>query len=371
MPDASQAICIDSEEEAPAPPKKRKRVVQTAPQPVIVSCIDLDDEDKSDKVKHTKCNADAVCLSSDEEAPAIVIPQKPQTALHTLHTVPKEALCEDAVADEFERRAQDLADAALRNLSPAARAARMVKVKHSILLRLRQAAAECRQSEPITQPDPPACPPPPPEEPSEAQGNDAIALSAQKQQLQDWVERNQQRLQQSLVQGEQQRLEGEMQRQAAERDRLAEREKRKALWSTGASEGFGAGDGRLTANGWESSHFHSTKERLKFLRLMGGQKFVDAAQNLEGELDDEKVFELIAGEWVEAKEDDEEEEDFDIRQDAATVELLAGQWVDVHDAKEPNVHETECAERAQDLERQYLEGMSRQLGSKRLGLGAQ
>ncbi|CAK9035377.1 unnamed protein product [Durusdinium trenchii] len=132
MPDASQAICIDSEEEAPAPPKKRKHVVQTAPQPVIVSCIDLDDEDKSDKVKHTKCNADAVCLSSDEEAPAIVIPQKPQTALHTLHTVPKEALCEDAVADEFERRAQDLADAALRNLSPAARAARMVKADTSV-----------------------------------------------------------------------------------------------------------------------------------------------------------------------------------------------------------------------------------------------
>eukprot|EP00913_Durusdinium_trenchii_P021999 g20672.t1 len=178
----------------------------------------------------------------------------------------------------------------------------MVKVKHSILLRLRQAAAECRQS----------CFNAVffvsfPEEPSEAQGNDAIALSAQKQQLQDWVERNQQRLQQSLVQGEQQRLEGEMQRQAAERDRLAEREKRKALWSTGASEGFGAGDGRPQCE--------------------------LPATNCEGELDDEKVFELIAGEWVEAKEDDEEEEDFDIRQDAATVELLAGQWVDVHDAK--------------------------------------
>lgn len=38
---------------------------------------------------------------------------------------------------------------------------------------------------------------------------------------------------------------------------------------------------------------------------MGGQKFVDAALALEGELDDEKVFELIAGEWVEAKEAEE------------------------------------------------------------------
>ena len=50
------------------------------------------------------------------------------------------------------------------------------------------------------------------------------------------------------------------------------------------------------------------QERLKFLRLMGGQKFVDAALALEGELDDEKVFELIAGEWVEAKEPEEEQD---------------------------------------------------------------
>lgn len=94
---------------------------------------------------------------------------------------------------------------------------------------------------------------------------------------------------------------------------------------------------------------------------------MDAATSMEGELDDEKVFELIRGEWVEAKEDEEDdEEEFNIREDAATVELMAGQWVDVQ--MEPK--ESACAERAQDLERQYLDGMSRQLGAKRLGLGA-
>ena len=70
---------------------------------------------------------------------------------------------------------------------------------------------------------------------------------------------------------------------------------------------------------------------MKFLRLMGGQKFVEAAKALapcshvllhagrglsfdlgmtkEAGVDDDQVFELIAGEWVEAKEDVEEEEE--------------------------------------------------------------
>lgn len=274
--------------------------------------------------------------------------------------------------DGLYARAQELAEAALRSLPLEVRASRIAKVKHSILVRLRsQAASECQAIEPAA----PACPPqPPPPPPSEAKGVDGVApeqnlLSQQKRDLQDWVERNQQQLQHKHFQVEQQRLDAEMQRQEGERYRLAQREKRKALWNTGVTEASDGveREGRLTANGWESSHFQSNKERLKFLRLMGGQKFVDAATSMEGELDDEKVFELIRGEWVEAKEDEEDdEEEFNIREDAATVELMAGQWVDVQ--MEPK--ESACAERAQDLERQYLDGMSRQLGAKRLGLGA-
>ena len=73
------------------------------------------------------------------------------------------------------------------------------------------------------------------------------------------------------------------------------------------------------------------QERMKFLRLMGGQKFAEAAKALaprlhylgetsgaeqnesaarraeEAGVDDDQVFELIAGEWVQAKEAEEEE----------------------------------------------------------------
>lgn len=316
-----------------------------------------------------------VCLSSDEEAPKSS-PKHPPTCKDASKQAVSEASAAVDDTDGLDARAQELAEAALRSLPLEVRASRIAKVKHSILVRLRsQAASECQaHSEPAA---PPACPPqPPPPPPSEGKAVDGVdpeqnLLSQQKRDLQDWVERNQQQLQHKLFQVEQQRLDAEMQRQEGERYRLAQREKRKALWNTGVTEDGVEREGRLTANGWESSHFQSNKERLKFLRLMGGQKFVDAATSMEGELDDEKVFELIRGEWVEAKEDEEEEEEFNIREDAATVELMAGQWVDVQmEPKEPNIQESACAERAQDLERQYLDGMSRQLGAKRLGLGA-
>eukprot|EP00434_Breviolum_minutum_P029835 symbB.v1.2.026378.t1/scaffold2630.1/size74437/4 len=364
MPDA-EAICIDSEEEAVAPPKRRRKFGQfqvTSQAIPAISCIDLDEEEKPEKKSdeahaHSAKAADltTVCLSSDEEAPSLSEVKRPPKKATT-----KEVRSEEngIDTDGLEARAQELAEAALRSLPATVRASRIPKVKHSILVRLRSQAALGPVPEaetPTPQPVVPPQPPPPPE-PSE--------LSQQKQELQEWVEKNQQQIQHHL-QVEQQRQEGE-------RYRLAEREKRKALWNTGTSEALPneREDGRLTANGWESRHFQSDKERLKFLRLMGGQKFVDAATSMEGELDDEKVFELIRGEWVEAKED-EEEEDFNIREDAATVELLAGQWVDVQmESKEPDLEESVCAERQQDLEKQYLEGMSRQLGARRLGLGA-
>lgn len=375
MPDVPQAICIDSEEETPAPRKRRKR--RGAALPPLNVCIDVDEDQTTENGKEQAGNsakaADnaTVCLSSDEEAPKSS-PKRPPTCKDASKQAVSEASAPVDDTDGLDARAQELAEAALRSLPLEVRASRIAKVKHSILVRLRsQAASECQAIEPAA----PACPPqPPPPPPSEAKGVDGVApeqnlLSQQKRDLQDWVERNQQQLQHKHFQVEQQRLDAEMQRQEGERYRLAQREKRKALWNTGVTEASDGveREGRLTANGWESSHFQSNKERLKFLRLMGGQKFVDAATSMEGELDDEKVFELIRGEWVEAKEDEEDdEEEFNIREDAATVELMAGQWVDVQ--MEPK--ESACAERAQDLERQYLDGMSRQLGAKRLGLGA-
>lgn len=375
MPDVPQAICIDSEEETPAPRKRRKR--RGAALPPLNVCIDVDEDQTTENGKEQAGNsakaADnaTVCLSSDEEAPKSS-PKRPPTCKDASKQAVSEASAPVDDTDGLDARAQELAEAALRSLPLEVRASRIAKVKHSILVRLRsQAASECQAIEPAA----PACPPqPPPPPPSEAKGVDGVApeqnlLSQQKRDLQDWGERNQQQLQHKHFQVEQQRLDAEMQRQEGERYRLAQREKRKALWNTGVTEASDGveREGRLTANGWESSHFQSNKERLKFLRLMGGQKFVDAATSMEGELDDEKVFELIRGEWVEAKEDEEDdEEEFNIREDAATVELMAGQWVDVQ--MEPK--ESACAERAQDLERQYLDGMSRQLGAKRLGLGA-
>lgn len=377
MPDVPQAICIDSEEETPAPRKRRKR--RGAALPPLNVCIDVDEDQTTENGKEKEQAGNSakaadnatVCLSSDEEAPKSS-PKRPPTCKDASKQAVSEASAPVDDTDGLDARAQELAEAALRSLPLEVRASRIAKVKHSILVRLRsQAASECQAIEPAA----PACPPqPPPPPPSEAKGVDGVApeqnlLSQQKRDLQDWVERNQQQLQHKHFQVEQQRLDAEMQRQEGERYRLAQREKRKALWNTGVTEASDGveREGRLTANGWESSHFQSNKERLKFLRLMGGQKFVDAATSMEGELDDEKVFELIRGEWVEAKEDEEDdEEEFNIREDAATVELMAGQWVDVQ--MEPK--ESACAERAQDLERQYLDGMSRQLGAKRLGLGA-
>lgn len=376
MPDVPQAICIDSEEETPAPRKRRKR--RGAALPPLNVCIDVDEDQTAENGKEKAGNsakaADnaTVCLSSDEEAPKSS-PKRPPTCKDASKQAVSEASAPVDDTDGLDARAQELAEAALRSLPLEVRASRIAKVKHSILVRLRsQAASECQAH---VEPAALACPPqPPPPPPSEAKGVDGVApeqnlLSQQKRDLQDWVERNQQQLQHKHFQVEQQRLDAEMQRQEGERYRLAQREKRKALWNTGVTEASDGveREGRLTANGWESSHFQSNKERLKFLRLMGGQKFVDAATSMEGDLDDEKVFELIRGEWVEAKEDEEDdEEEFNIREDAATVELMAGQWVDVQ--MEPK--ESACAERAQDLERQYLDGMSRQLGAKRLGLGA-
>lgn len=376
MPDVPQAICIDSEEETPAPRKRRKR--RGAALPPLNVCIDVDEDQTTENGKEKEQAGNSakaadnatVCLSSDEEAPKSS-PKRPPTCKDASKQAVSEASAPVDDTDGLDARAQELAEAALRSLPLEVRASRIAKVKHSILVRLRsQAASECQAIEPAA----PACPPQPPPPPSEAKGVDGVApeqnlLSQQKRDLQDWVERNQQQLQHKHFQVEQQRLDAEMQRQEGERYRLAQREKRKALWNTGVTEASDGveREGRLTANGWESSHFQSNKERLKFLRLMGGQKFVDAATSMEGELDDEKVFELIRGEWVEAKEDEEDdEEEFNIREDAATVELMAGQWVDVQ--MEPK--ESACAERAQDLERQYLDGMSRQLGAKRLGLGA-
>lgn len=376
MPDVPQAICIDSEEETPAPRKRRKR--RGAALPPLNVCIDVDEDQTTENGKEKEQAGNSakaadnatVCLSSDEEAPKSS-PKRPPTCKDASKQAVSEASAPVDDTDGLDARAQELAEAALRSLPLEVRASRIAKVKHSILVRLRsQAASECQAIEPAA----PACPPQPPPPPSEAKGVDGVApeqnlLSQQKRDLQDWGERNQQQLQHKHFQVEQQRLDAEMQRQEGERYRLAQREKRKALWNTGVTEASDGveREGRLTANGWESSHFQSNKERLKFLRLMGGQKFVDAATSMEGELDDEKVFELIRGEWVEAKEDEEDdEEEFNIREDAATVELMAGQWVDVQ--MEPK--ESACAERAQDLERQYLDGMSRQLGAKRLGLGA-
>jgi len=95
--------------------------------------------------------------------------------------------------------------------------------------------------------------------------------------------------------------------EAAEEARQMERKKRKALW--GRKEGGelpDLADGKLTANGWEKSHFDSDEKKGKFLRLMGGQKLVDAA---EAAADDDfptdlPTFELTGGDWVEEIADD-------------------------------------------------------------------
>ncbi|CAE7203421.1 CPK28, partial [Symbiodinium pilosum] len=205
MPDVAEAICIDSEEEQLVPqPKRKKRKKQNVPQaakePVLLpSCIDLDaEEEKGQQAASTeqpalegasgttkavatpaRLSVEAVCLSSDEEGP---IPSKSSEAARS------------GVADsELEQRAQDLADAALQNLPPAARAARLVKVKHSILARLRSQAETGSlpslpavpsvqvQAEEVVPP-----PPPPGEAPPDAQqipsAGLALGLTQQPQQ---------------------------------------------------------------------------------------------------------------------------------------------------------------------------------------------
>ncbi|CAE7466183.1 CPK28 [Symbiodinium natans] len=339
MPDVAEAICIDSEEEPAPQPKRKKRRKQIAPQAAkelvpLPSCIDLDAEEKATgdqpglagangskaAEKPAPLDAQAVCLSSDEEGPAL------------LKSSQEQVTCGPADR-ELEQRAQELADVALQNLAPAARAARLVKVKHSILARLRsQAETGSLPSLPSLSSLPSVAedvPPPPPPEEARAEALQQSAQSAelmqQKQRLQDWLERNQERLQERLVQAEQQRLDPDHRRKEGERLREEARQKRKAIWSMPEAEKLSSEqkDGRLTANGWESSQFHNSKERMKFLRLMGGQKFAEAAKALEAGVDDDQVFELIAGEWVQAKEAEEEEE-FEVNADAPTVELLAG-----------------------------------------------
>eukprot|EP00931_Biecheleriopsis_adriatica_P037812 TRINITY_DN21698_c0_g1_i1.p1 TRINITY_DN21698_c0_g1~~TRINITY_DN21698_c0_g1_i1.p1 ORF type:complete len:268 (-),score=76.71 TRINITY_DN21698_c0_g1_i1:31-834(-) len=181
---------------------------------------------------------------------------------------------------------------------------------------------------------------------------------------------------------EEQRLEEELARQEAEHQRLEAREKRKALFNL-SSPGNASpeqDDGRLTANGWESSQFETSNERRKFLRLMGGQKLVTAAQ-ADSLIDDEdlptgcRTIEFSGGEWIEASpeaspEEDSDEDSWELPADAPVVELLGGEWVDASSTPKEDAATTEGSSVSNELERQYLDGMERYQSCRRLGLGA-
>ena len=117
----------------------------------------------------------AAILSSDEEGPKVAPKAKAKVA------PPLEVRCEllgscfrvqvldDEAFEGLEERALELAEACLRGLKPEARAARIAKVKHSILVRLKQAALEPEkpviQREELQEAEPePFVPPPPPPE---------------------------------------------------------------------------------------------------------------------------------------------------------------------------------------------------------------
>jgi len=88
-------------------------------------------------------------------------------------------------------------------------------------------------------------------------------------------------------------------------ERHAEREKRKALWAKDDDIILVDPD-KLTANRWEDSRFQSDEQKNKFLRLMGGQKFVEEVEDQVVWTGDNfipeglKTFDLDDGEWIES-----------------------------------------------------------------------
>lgn len=134
-----------------------------------------------------------------------------------------------------------------------------------------------------------------------------------------------------------------------ETSRRLEREKRKALWGRSGEAIEPNADGKLTANSWEKSEFESTGKKDKFLRLMGGQKLVEAA---------EAVDQNNA-----ALEEDEDDDcicaDNDIPTDVPTFELCGGEW------KEEVNHE----QQKKDLIKQFGQAM-RQKHNPHAGIGA-
>lgn len=137
--------------------------------------------------------------------------------------------------------------------------------------------------------------------------------------------------------------------QRAADERHARRERRKALWAGRALKAdCEDGDGALSANGWEHSRFHSAEEKGKFLRLMGGRKFAEAAEATCKGI-------LYEGE---------------VPVDCPTFELSGGRWVETRSADGEPAEEDEDTARERELERQYMHSLRHLQGSDRRGLGA-
>eukprot|EP00933_Yihiella_yeosuensis_P006758 TRINITY_DN111535_c0_g1_i1.p1 TRINITY_DN111535_c0_g1~~TRINITY_DN111535_c0_g1_i1.p1 ORF type:complete len:462 (-),score=126.30 TRINITY_DN111535_c0_g1_i1:47-1432(-) len=455
------SICIDSDEESKPP-------TVTARQAPVLS-LDSDDEgtrlsksdqDSSKRISQTKVarkrkasreSADLVNLDSDEENCRIeevkVISGKakastPSSASKTsvsktkspksisngsagegkINTALEGQEQGKGIDKELERQAEEMAEKTLQNLPPSVRAAQALKVKHSILKRLKQELADKPKvdetggssmaqssSADSTEAVPPPPPPPPsePEAPAAASQEEQIALQKKKD-----LEAAKAKLMANVtvLQAEMMNPLAELHAsgnlelppeipasQLAEQQREAERQKRKALWQdslpANAREASPENsEGRLSANKWENSRFESTEMKGKFLRLMGAQKSAQSSaspQPEESEEDDDMpddcpTFELsIGGEWVdvgvEGKDQDsdeaanksDEDEDWEPPEDCPTIELSGGEWIqntqngEAPDTTSQNIFEHSAV--TEELERQYLDGMKRQMSWQRRG----
>jgi len=368
-------VCLDSddEEETADPTKGRAKAIDASIQPKAALALaesssrripggTLRPKRTSPTAKAaTGDRADSAETKTGENVEAV-------TATGTDTPVePGGALLAPGPDEQLELQAQAMADKAMQNVPAAARdrAAKASKVKESILKRLKEQATVV----PATPAGDTPPPPPPPELKEEKTPDEVVG---------------------KVLRAPMQVMTPLIAKELSEQHRLAERQKRKALWSGAGTEQGGSDcreaspetnteGGKLTANGWERSQFDSAEDKNKFLRLMGGQKFaavVEAAAGGHAVCDDDLPTDCPTLEWVpggglvEASAPHLADED--LPSNCPTVELSGGQWVEAEVGFCPanKVDADENKAREVCLERQFLDGLKRRTQMKGRGIGA-
>eukprot|EP00929_Paragymnodinium_shiwhaense_P014724 TRINITY_DN122680_c0_g1_i1.p1 TRINITY_DN122680_c0_g1~~TRINITY_DN122680_c0_g1_i1.p1 ORF type:complete len:455 (+),score=165.82 TRINITY_DN122680_c0_g1_i1:98-1462(+) len=286
-------------------------------------------------------------------------------------------LFEQSEEGELHRQAQSMAEKALESLPPSARKKQLPKVKASILERLRKQAEDEAKGEKKEEGSPAgdaaaAAPPPPPPPPPEPEADVAEKPAATGPAAPTDAAA---RTGVSVAPGAKLLLkvsdpkaagppaEEEDDEKAAAAEREAVRAKRKALFANPErtkDDEDAAASAKPSANGWEHTTFSTSGDKVKFLKLLGGEKL---AANV-----DSVAEEAAAGTLAENEAEDEELLLAD-NADCPVFEFsTGGDWVEQEHAAvdEAARQRAKHRQRERELERQFIQCKQR-FGKEGLG----